>query len=262
MTIVGFDADQDCSRVAAAAKAKGVGFICRYLKNLTAAEVRAITDAGLKLVSIFETTAERALAGAAAGAEDGAAALAAAARLGQPAGAAIYATADFGETAPQDPAVVAYFSGFATAIAGKAKLGVYGEGAVCQAVLDAGVADYTWLAGGSGMRGTAAFAASGRATIAQDVGDKRGLNLGIDIDSDVALVDDYGGWNLAAPVPLPSPSPAPEPAPDIDPAVSDFIVAVKRLQTFLRAKGLYHDDVDGDFGPESHAALAKYLESK
>jgi glycoside hydrolase-like protein len=192
--IIGFDADQDCSRVAAAAKAKGVGFVCRYLKNLTVSEAHALAAAGLKIVSIWETTANRALAGPAAGSFDGHAAMRMAAMLRQPQGSAIYATADFGETQGEDATVIAYFAAFKRAIQGQAKLGVYGEGAVCEACLIAGVADYTWLAGGMGMRGSRAFQLSGKATIVQDVGDVRGLALGISIDSDVANVDDYGGW--------------------------------------------------------------------
>ena len=45
--LIGFDADQDCSRVAVAAKAKGVAFVCRYLKNLSVRETRALAAAGL-----------------------------------------------------------------------------------------------------------------------------------------------------------------------------------------------------------------------
>lgn len=193
---IGFDADQDCSGVADNAVAAGATFVCRYLKNLMLMESVALSMAGLKIVSVFETKAERALAGASAGTEDGARALSQAVLLGQPTGSAIYATADFGENAPDDQTVLAYFVAFKAALIGQYKLGVYGEGAVCKLVLDAGVADYTWVSGGRLMRGTQAFLASGRMTLVQDVGDKAGLNLGIDIDSDTAYSDDYGGWSL------------------------------------------------------------------
>lgn len=196
---IGFDADQDCSSVAADAVAKGVAFVCRYYKNMSLDEAQALSAAGLKIVSIWETGAERALAGAAAGTDDGTRARNAGAALGQPQGAAIYATADFGETQGEDAAVFAYLAAFKEALGGQAKLGVYGEGAVCQHALDLGLADYTWLAGGMGMRDSPAFRDSGRATIVQDVGDKQELALGIDIDSDVARDDNYGGWQLAAP---------------------------------------------------------------
>src|SRR5260370_940104 len=64
---LGFDADQDCSDVADTAVAKGVVFVCRYLKNLSLDEAQALSDAGLKIVSIWETTAQRALSVAACG---------------------------------------------------------------------------------------------------------------------------------------------------------------------------------------------------
>lgn len=191
---IGFDADIDCSHVAEDAAAAGATFVCRYFKNLKIAEVLALRAAGLLIVSIWETTAARALSGAAGGVVDGTKARLAGVALGQSKGSAIYATADFGEVPAQDAAVLAYFAAFKRALGGEAKLGVYGEGAVCQAALDAGIADYTWLAGGRGMRGSVAFAASGKATIMQDVGDKQGLDLGINIDSDTAIDGDIGGW--------------------------------------------------------------------
>jgi hypothetical protein len=194
MTQIGFDADQDCSGVADAAAAKGVKFICRYLKNLRAAEVAAVHNAGIAIVLIWETTAERALLGAPAGVVDGTRARDMASALGAPAGTAIYLTADFGEVVAQDAVTIGYFAAAKRAFADEAKMGGYAEGAVCQAGLDAGIFDYTWLAGGMGMRGSRAFADSGRATIVQDVGDKQGLDLGIDIDSDVAIDGDIGAW--------------------------------------------------------------------
>jgi len=193
--IIGFDADQDCSDVATDAVDAGAEFVCRYLKNLSIAEANALSAAGLRIVSIFETTAHRALAGAAAGKEDGTFALAQSLSLKQPVATAICATADFDVTLTQQPAVLAYFTAFKAAIADM-KLMVYANGAICQATLDSGIADYTWLAGGKAMRGSREFLASGRATIVQDVGDKAGLDLGIDIDSDTATVAEYGGWYL------------------------------------------------------------------
>jgi hypothetical protein len=59
----------------AALKSAGIKFVCRYLshspsKNLTAAEARKLTDAGIWIVVVWETTAKRALDGHAAGAAD------------------------------------------------------------------------------------------------------------------------------------------------------------------------------------------------
>lgn len=204
MTLIAFDADQDVSHVAAAAIAKGVRVFYRYLKNLTPAEVAAIFAAGAAaavtvwIVSIFETTAERALQGAEAGDEDAQAALRMAAALGQPSGSCICFTADFGEVASQDAQVLAYFAATKAGMAGEGTQMIYGEGAVCQAALDAGVTDFTWVAGGRGMRGTEAFLATGRATAVQDVGDAQHLDLGISIDSGTVYADEFGGWSAVA----------------------------------------------------------------
>lgn len=214
---IGFDADQDCAAVAAAAKARGAAFVLRYLKNLSRREIAALGAAGLAIVSIWETTARRSLSGSAAGKTDGLAALAAARAFGQPPGSAIAATVDFDATAAQQPAVLAYLAAFKAALGGSYKLMVYANGAVCAAALDAGIADYAWLAGGSGMRGSKAFRASGRAAIVQDVGDRRGLALGIAIDSDVAATMDFGGWSPAGgDLPAPRPAAATPPADDAE----------------------------------------------
>lgn len=194
MTQIGFDADQDCSGVADRAVSAGATFVCRYLKNLRAAEVAALHNAGLAIVLIWETTAMRALGGEGAGVVDGTRARDMASALGAPAGTAIYLTADFGETQVEDAAVLAYFAAAKRVFADAARTGVYAEGAVCQTALDAGTADFTWLAGGGRMRGTPEFLASGKATIVQDVGDKQGLDLGISIDSDTAIDGDIGAW--------------------------------------------------------------------
>lgn len=262
--MIGFDADQDCSHVAAAAYAKGARFVCRYLGRTTRTEIAALHAAGLAVVLIWETTAQRALSGYQAGMDDGRDARAQSTALGAPATAAIYATADLDVTAVQQAVVVSYFRGFALT---GGVTGEYANGAVCQACVDQRVGTYTWLAGGMGMRGSQAFRATGRATIVQDVGDKAGLDLGIAIDSDTAT----DGWAIGAwlpdvapvPAPAPSPSPAPPPQPSqMDIAISSFSEAALRLQTLLQIAGLYDGKLEGDWGPASRAALAKYREAQ
>jgi hypothetical protein len=201
--MLAFDADQDVSHVLAKAQAEKVCAASRYLKNLQPHEVAAISAAGIKIISIFETTARRAAGGAVAGAADGEKAAQMARALNQPAGSAIYATADWDVTPAQQPRVLEYFAAFKTAlnatyaVPAPYKLGVYANGAVCQATLDQGIADYTWLAAGMGMTGSRAFLASGKATMVQNVGDKQRLDLGISIDSDTIATTDFGGWNLS-----------------------------------------------------------------
>lgn len=252
--IIGFDADQDCSHVATLAVSRGAAFVARYLKNLSAAEAQALSDAGLKIVSIFESGAKEALTGAPGGLRDGAKALQQAQALGQPAGSCIMATADFDEQSSQDGASLAYLRAFKSQI-GAYTLGVYGNGALCYACLDQGIAAYTWLAGGSGMRGTKAFAASGKATIVQDVGDKRDLNLGISIDSDVAQSKEYGGWLLGAPPAVSIPAP---PSRGVNPhsdGSDDIAKTIDLLQVQLQRAGFYKGAIDGLFGPQTYSAV-------
>jgi hypothetical protein len=212
--LIGIDADQDVSHVAAQAVDKGVRIFCRYEKNLSAHEVMAIFAAGraanckVGILLIFETQAKRALTGSIGGHADGVVAARMASGLGAPKGTTLVGTIDFDATDIEQPTVLSYLSGFKQGIAGvvfgKAdfKLCAYANGAICQAALDTGIADFAWVAGGSGMRGTKAFLATGRAHIIQDVGDKHGLKLGINIDSDYAPnandPSDIGCWVAAA----------------------------------------------------------------
>lgn len=98
-------------------KAAGVEFVGRYLvpavgnlkwKALTEAEAEAITAAGLRLLTVWETTADRAKGGAAAGAADGAQALRCARDIGMPASGIIYFAVDFGAQSADMDAIEAY----------------------------------------------------------------------------------------------------------------------------------------------------------
>jgi len=237
--LLAFDADQDVSGVVPRAKAVGIAAAARYLKNLSAAEVRALSAAGIKIISIYESTARRALDGAMAGRMDGEHAVTQAKGLGQPAGSAIYATVDFDAVPLQIPTVLSYLAYFRAALGNAYRLGVYGNGLVCKAALDGRLADYTWLAGGLGMQGSRDFLASGRATLVQDVGDAQHETLGIAIDSDTINADDFGGWLIPVPATV-------------------TIPPVRGLQEALVAEGLDPGPVDGVFGPRTQAALAEH----
>jgi hypothetical protein len=240
-TIIGFDADQDCSHVAKHAYDKGARWVARYLKNLHAAEVAALHAAGLSILLIWETTAKRALSGLAGGIADGQAAARMAQALGAPAGVAIAGTADLDVGAGDEQLVDQYISGFARGL-GTYKPVFYGNGLVCNLALARKVTP--WLAGGSGMHDTKAFLASGKAVLVQDVGDKRNLALGISIDSDVSMVEDFGQWAPAA-VAQPAPPVAPDPV----------TAAVEELQKALTAAGYYKGEVDGLWGPMTSSAV-------
>lgn len=144
---------ENCSTSLTPAKAlefaqQGFGFVCRYLvlsgwKRLTREEAVAISEAGLQIISVYETTANRALGGYGAGLADGAAAQQAAAEVGQPLGSRIYFAVDFDSTAAQMPTIIDYIRGCSKATPGYLT-GVYGSAAVIQAVKTAGVCSGYW----------------------------------------------------------------------------------------------------------------------
>ncbi|TBL75047.1 DUF1906 domain-containing protein [Paenibacillus thalictri] len=172
-------------------KADGYAFVCRYLappgsgKRLTAAEAQVCTDAGLYLVSVFERTADRALGGAANGAEDGAMALQYAQEVGQPKGSVIYAAVDFDATASNYNAIEAYLRAFDQQIKGY-ECAVYGEYEVCKAMLDRGVVKKVWqtYAWSQGARLTGA-------NLYQYQNDIVVNGIGVDLDESNG---DAGGW--------------------------------------------------------------------
>jgi hypothetical protein len=47
-----------------------------------------------------------------------------------------------------------------------------------------------------------------------------------------------------------------------DVEVEEFKTAARKIQTFLRDKGIYVGAVDGDFGPGSRKALEDYIRNK
>lgn len=108
-----------------ALKAAGYDFAARYLvpdayrwKRLTGTEAAAITNSGLKILSVFETSANRPSGGAANGTEDGTAAYKEAVAIGQPAGTAIYFACDYNAGASDYDAIEQYLKAAASKITG------------------------------------------------------------------------------------------------------------------------------------------------
>ena len=127
-------------------RAEGVSFVARYLvpetygKALTAREAAALRENGLAVMLCWETSARRMLGGAAAGAEDGAAARQLAAALGVPDGTAIYFAADWDVQEAELDAVRSYFRAAQTAVRPYGA-GVYGGERVMRALC----CDTAWL---------------------------------------------------------------------------------------------------------------------
>ncbi|MBB6673032.1 DUF1906 domain-containing protein [Cohnella nanjingensis] len=125
-------------------------FAARYLvpadyswKRLTRKEAEAISAAGLQIVSVFETSANRPEGGAAAGVKDGIAAYKEAQAIKQPLGTAIYFAVDYDAKADDFDTIAAYLKAAAAQIPGYS-IGVYGSYTVVEAMAKRGVASKFW----------------------------------------------------------------------------------------------------------------------
>ena len=133
---------------AAKIKAEGYEFAGRYLvppekysKALTADEAKLITAAGMKLLTVFETTADRVKGGAEAGAADGRTARACAEALSMPKRGAIYFAVDY-DAQPKDFDTIRAYLAAARKELGGCRIGVYGSYSVIEAMAD--TADCLW----------------------------------------------------------------------------------------------------------------------
>lgn len=117
-------------------KAVGASFVCRYVstpgnpKNLTHSEAHELTANGVDLVVVFETTADRSLAGRNAGEDDAHHGLVQAIDAGMVGARPIFFAVDF-DTAGSPHRTDAYFDGVA-AVLGHHRCGPYGGIEVCE----------------------------------------------------------------------------------------------------------------------------------
>lgn len=144
----GFDcATKLTSKTAAGLKSAGFEYAIRYLpthawKGLTVAEVKAIQDAGLRLVSILQKSANYAgYFTKAQGQKDGIDAQRLAESLGQPKNTAIYFAVDYDCRPNQLGQIEAYFQGVKETLKGY-KVGVYGSYSVINHMR--GKVDFYW----------------------------------------------------------------------------------------------------------------------
>lgn len=121
-------------KTAAAIKAAGFDFAGRYLvpasgvlarKALTPAEAITVTEAGLRLLTVWETKADRVKGGAAAGESDGKRALECARNIGMPLQGIIYFAVDYDASAEDFPIIEDYLRA-ARRQTGEYEVGVYG----------------------------------------------------------------------------------------------------------------------------------------
>lgn len=145
----------DCAVPLTAEKAKamaaaGMKFVCRYLvpssmawKRLTRAEAELITNAGMKVVSVFQRGNKDAAGGAANGTIDGKAAYQEAIAIGQPEGTSIYFAVDF-DAQPKDYAAIeGYLKAAARELPGY-HVGVYGSYAVVEEMAKRRACQHFW----------------------------------------------------------------------------------------------------------------------
>jgi len=130
----------------AALKGAGVRFVMRYVshdpgKDLDSAELRALHAHGIKAGLVFESAANRALDGYAAGVTDAKYAKARATSLGLK--VPIYFGVDFDANDAQKPTITKYLGG-AVSVLGKDRVGVYGSYYVVRYCVNLEVCDWFW----------------------------------------------------------------------------------------------------------------------
>lgn len=183
-----------------AIKAAGYAFVVRYLsdggaglpgKLLTPAETNDLRANGVEIVSNWETTANRMLAGFNGGVADANAAQAQALACGGRKDRPIYFSADWDATEAQQAPINDYLRGAASVI-GAENVGIYGGFWPVSRALDAGVARWAWQ--------THAWSGNNwenRAQLEQLIGT---VNVGgVDCDVNISHATDYGQWSISAP---------------------------------------------------------------
>ena len=190
----------DCASVLTLDTAKrfaagGFSHACRYLvptgwKRLTKREVDDITKAGLKIISVFETTADRALGGSINGSIDGLQAIQTAISIGQTRGSVIYFAVDFEAQPEQMRAIQMYLEAAAYQIKDY-EIGVYGSFAVVEVMRSIGIR-YLWQTR-AWSRGQVSTSVNIYQSDCGPTGGGLTLN-GILVDLD-DINDNAGGWN-------------------------------------------------------------------
>jgi hypothetical protein len=164
---MGIDIPTDARDVSGELASSGLDFIARYYRDpqsrwptLSAAEARALSQAGLKIVAVWEWhSGKPEYFSHATGFYDGISAYRQALLIGQPAGSAIYFAVDFNARDPQIQGPVAqYFRGIHAALASvggesRYRIGVYGSGVVCAYLKQAHLVQYAWLTSASSWTG-------------------------------------------------------------------------------------------------------------
>jgi hypothetical protein len=239
------DVSSTCGNRASALAAAGVKTIIRYYsrdttrpsKRVTRVEANQFCASGLRLGIVHEgrrgnqaTNFDRSCGVADAlysrqyGANE----------IGQPGGTAIYFGIDFDASLDEiRTRIIPYFQGIADAFASQSDLphylvGVYGSGRTCDAILNAGLASFAWLAQSTGWAGHQSFLDSRRWALNQGMPVKDGI-AGVACDPNTASND--GGIGEFV---LPSEQPAPKPI------SAPVAPSAAPMQMFVNARGGLH----------------------
>ncbi len=200
------DTNSDCTNKIAVLQAHAVTAVGRYYTTyhpsyqILRPEAQAIVAAGIKLFVVFEDCPNPVL-DPDHGARDAKHALAQAMALGQPQGSAIYFAAEGlpdGYAQRDVSNAKKYFSGIASVIGQRYAVGVYSNGVICEALLDAQLCRYAWLSASTSFEGSAQFYAGGRWALAQKVPVDIDWD-GLSIDNDDAAADFGAFGSLAQP---------------------------------------------------------------
>lgn len=192
----GFDTGADASKYAARLGGLGYRFGCRYLcapgdwRRFTRPEAEAMAAAGIASVSVFEGGHGDTFS-AALGLQHAAKAREYASLIGQPQGSAIYFAID--SDRPKASDVLAHFQAIA-ATGLPYEVSAYGPGALLQALVDADLVTYTWLANARSWPGYAAF--KGREDILQGLPITPFKPDAFAVDPNESASDDIGQWVL------------------------------------------------------------------
>jgi hypothetical protein len=220
--IQGVDLPTDASDVLGELRTSGLTFVARYYRDptsrwpaLTAAEAQRLSALGLKIVAVWESHSGSAwYFSYASGYWDGISAYREGVATGQPAGTAIYFAVDFNAGPANMYQIDQYFRGINAAFAAASRggpgyrIGVYGSGAVCDAMTRARLAQYGWLSNAHAWAGYQNYAGW---NIRQH-GPFASLSFNHDADE---ARGDYGAFrlaNYAPPVPVAEVLP-PQPTP-------------------------------------------------
>jgi hypothetical protein len=131
---------------------QGINYVARYLvpdwpsmtwKRLTKEEVQILTALGIKILSIFETSANRPQGGAEAGAYDGQLAYNETQLIGQPTGTAVFFAVDY-DAGPADYDLIEQYLRAAAEQLPGYKIGVYGSFYVVEEMARRKACDYFW----------------------------------------------------------------------------------------------------------------------